>query len=401
MPNFKYQAINSNGETIQSTMAAGSHKELVEKLRNQKLYPVTVEEEGIVSKSGLVLAKKVKSGEIAIFLRQLTTLISTGVPIIDSISIITSQLKSGKFREVMSDVYENIHKGFSFSEALKKHPTVFSNLMVNMIESGEISGSLDLVVARLAANYEKDEKIKKKVKSALIYPIILSIVAILVVMFLLVFVMPTFIGMFESSGIPLPGPTKVMLAIGNNIRTAWYIHILIVGGTVFGIRRYISMPEGRLRFDHIKMKIPYLKTVVINLITARFARTLSTLLYSGVPLLDALENTARVIGNAYAERDIMESRKEVRMGHELANPIARIPYIPKMLSSMIKIGEESGALDDILEKTADFYESEVETSIQQMTAIFEPLLIVFMGIILGFIIVSMAMPMFDMVNTVA
>jgi type IV pilus assembly protein PilC len=400
MPYFNYQAVNTDGKSITAKIEATSRKDLIDKLKIQNLYPVDIEEIDPTLNRGLVMPSRVKSADIAVFLRQLSTLIKTGVPIIDSLSIIKNQLKEGKLKRIVSDVYENIHKGSAFSDALSKHPEVFTNMMVNMIEAGEVSGALDMVIERLATTYEKDEKIKRKIKGALIYPMVLTIVATAVIIFMLAFVMPTFVGMFESSGVPLPTPTKIMIKVGNVIRVYWYMVIAGIAALVLGFRFYGKTPEGRLRMDHMKMLIPYVKTVTTNLITSRFARTLSTLLFSGIPLLDALENTSKVMNNAVAERDILNARTEVRMGHELAAPIAMIPYLPSMLSSMIRIGEESGALDDLLERTAEFYEDEVEASIQQMTAIFEPVLIVVMGIVLGFIIVAMALPMFDMVKTV-
>jgi len=401
MPIYKYEAVNYDGETVTARLDAGTQQELIDKLRAKDLYPVKVEEVDL-SSGGLVLFQsKVTPGDVAIFLRQLATLLQTGVPIIESLDIIRSQVHRARLKAVVGDIYENIHRGLAFSDALKKHPKIFGRLIVNMVESGEMSGTLDSVTERLATHFEKDEKIRKKVKSSLIYPMVLASVTVAVVIFMLVFVMPTFIGMFESSDTPLPAPTQALLGMSNFLREYWYIFIVAVGGLVIGIKTYANTEEGRIRMDQLKFKIPVVKNVTSNLITARFARTISTMLYSGVPLLDAMDNVAKVVGNAVAARDIQAARTEVRMGNSLAVPISQIDYMPKMLASMIKIGEESGALDAILDKTASFYEDEVETSLQQLVALFEPILILFMGLILGFIIISMMMPMFDMVNTIS
>ncbi len=401
MPIYKYEAVNYDGETVTARLDAGTQQELIDKLRAKNLYPVKVEEVDL-SSGGLVLFQsKVTPGDVAIFLRQLATLLQTGVPIIESLDIIRSQVHRARLKAVVGDIYENIHRGLSFSDALKKHPKIFGRLIVNMVESGEMSGTLDSVTERLATHFEKDEKIRKKVKSSLIYPMVLASVTVAVVIFMLVFVMPTFIGMFESSDTPLPAPTRLLLNISDLLKNFWYIFIMVIAGFFLGIKTYAGTEEGRIRMDQLKFKIPVVKNVTSNLITARFARTISTMLYSGVPLLDAMDNVAKVVGNAVAARDIQAARTEVRMGNSLAVPISQIDYMPKMLASMIKIGEESGALDAILDKTASFYEDEVETSLQQLVALFEPILILFMGLILGFIIISMMMPMFDMVNTIS
>ncbi|OPL09731.1 MAG: hypothetical protein AVO33_00150 [delta proteobacterium ML8_F1] len=401
MPIYKYEAVNYDGETVSARLDAGTQQELIDKLREKNLYPVKVEEVDL-SAGGMVLFQpKVTSGDVAVFLRQLATLLQTGVPIIESLDIIRSQVHRAKLKAVVGDIYENIHRGLSFSDALKKHPKIFTRLIINMVESGEMSGTLDQVTERLATHYEKDEKIRKKVKSSMIYPMVLATVTVAVVIFMLVFVMPTFIGMFDSSGVELPAPTRALLAMSDFLRTYWYIMVFILGGIYLGVKAYGGTEEGRMRIDQLKLNIPVVKRVMSNLITARFARTVSTMLYSGVPLLDAMDNVAKVVGNAVAANDIQNARTEVRMGNSLAVPISQIEYMPKMLASMIKIGEESGALDTILDRTANFYEDEVETSLQQLVALFEPILILFMGLILGFIIISMMMPMFEMVNTIS
>lgn len=397
---FKYEAINSEGKTVKEKEEAASKNELIEKLKREDVYVILVEEIQEKDKRSLFSSSRVKSSDVTMFLRQLATLLVTGVPIIVSLQILKDQTTNKKFGKILSEIHESIHKGSSFSEALKKHPSVFSELVFNMVETGEVSGSIDMVIERLAVHYEKNEIINKKIKSAMVYPIILSIVAFIVVTFMLVFVMPTFMTMFESSGVEIPGPTKILIATGSGIRKYWYIIAIVIGALNFGLKKYFNTPEGRIRFDGMKLKIPYLKTVVVNITTARFSRTMSTMIYSGVPLLDALENVSKVVGNEVVRRDLMDVKEKVRKGNALSVPMAEIEYLPSMLASMIKIGEESGDIDGILDKTATFYENEVETSLQQLVSLFEPMLIVVLGIVLGFIIVSMALPMFDMVKTV-
>jgi len=400
LPLFKYEAINEEGKAVNEKVEAASKKELIDKLKSKNVYIISVEEINEKNQRSLFSSSRVKSSDVTMFLRQLATLLVTGVPIIVSLKILKDQTTNKKFGEILSDIHETIHKGSSFSEALKKYPSVFSELVFNMVETGEVSGSIDMVIERLAVHYEKNEIINKKIKSALVYPIILSIVAFIVVTFMLVFVMPTFMTMFESSGVEIATPTKILIATGNGIRKYWYIIAIVVAALNFFLKKYFNTPEGRIRLDGMKLKIPVLKTVVINITTARFSRTMSTMIYSGVPLLDALENVSKVVGNEVVRRDLMDVKEKVKRGNVLSAPMAEIEYLPSMLSSMIKIGEESGDIDGILDKTATFYENEVETSLQQLVSLFEPLLIVVLGVVLGFIIISMALPMFDMVKTV-
>jgi len=272
--------------------------------------------------------------------------------------------------------------------------------MINMVESGEMTGNLDNVMDRLAIHYEKDAKINSRIKGAMIYPIALSVVAITVVIFLITVILPTFIGMFEGSGVPLPLPTRILLGISNFIREYWYIVIAGIGTLTYLVKRYISSESGRYRYDSLKFKLPVIKSSMDKIVTARFTRTLGSLLRSGIPLIDALEIAGSVTGNVVIEEKLNYIATEVEKGETLGVALKRTPTFGPMVVSMIQIGEESGSLDEMLDKSADFYEQELEDAIDRMLKLMEPLLIVFMAVIIGFIVIAMMMPMFGMFETI-
>jgi type IV pilus assembly protein PilC len=317
------------------------------------------------------------------------------------LDIVQQQTQKKKFRTVIADIYEQLQKGYTFSEALKQNADTFPSIMINMVESGEISGNLDIIMERLSAHFEKEFKIENKIKSAMAYPAVLAVVTFAVVIFLLTSVMPTFVSMFEASGVELPGPTLAMLAISDFIKYRWYvvITVLILSGII--ISRALKEPRIKNKFDKIKIKnIPVFKDINTKVVSSRFTRTMSTLIGSGVELLTALEVTSRVTGNKYVEEILQKVADDVKKGVGMSEPLRHYNIFPLMIPSMIKIGEDSGALEDILDKTANFYDEELEAAIQKMTSLIEPLMIVFMAVVVGFIVIAMMMPMFDMVKTV-
>lgn len=401
MPIYKYTAINKSGAKITNDYSAKSQAEVMIMLKENEFYPIRVEEH--IERKEIVLSdifNKITIKDIAVFCRQFYTMLNAGVTITSALDILRQQTENKKFRKIISDICEDVQKGSAFSEALKKRKEIFPDLLINMVEAGEVSGNLDTIMDRMANHFEKEFKINNKIKSAMVYPIILSVVAIGVVVFLLTSVMPTFIGMFTSSGVPLPVPTRILLGISSALQNYWYIFFIGIISITLGINAYKKTDGGKLLISRFKLAIPVLKDSNKKIITSRFTRTLSTLLSSGVPLLEALDIVSKVVGNVVIEKDISVAKEEVRKGSTLAKPIRETGHFPPMVTSMIEIGEESGALDDILEKTANFYDEELETAIQRMTTLIEPIMIVLMAVIVGFIVISMALPMFDMVNTV-
>jgi len=401
MPVYQYKAIKSNGEIIQGKFSARDRTEILQMLHKNQYHPIQVKEavEG-TDLAKLKMFNKVKMKDIAIFARQFYAMLNAGVTIVQCLDILRKQTESKPLRERIDQIYETVQKGTNLSEAFKNHRDVFPEIFIHMVEAGEVSGTLDTIMDRMAAHFEKETKIQNKVRAALTYPIILGVVAVGVVVFLLTAVMPTFIGMFEGSDVPLPGPTRLLMSMSYGIQHYWYIIGGAAGASAYIIARYIKTDGGRLRMDRLKLKLPVVKTTVVKIATSRFTRTLSTLLASGIPLLQAMDIVARVIGNRIIAEGILGAKDELRKGYSLAGPIRRIGIFPPMVDSMIKIGEESGALDDVLRRTADFYDEEVEVAIQKMTTMLEPLMIVVMALVIGFIVIAMILPMFDMMNTV-
>lgn len=327
-------------------------------------------------------------------------MLNAGVTIVKCLDILEAQTENKVLRSATRDTYDNVQKGMTLSEAMRKHEKVFPSLLVNMIEAGEVSGSLDVIMERMAMHYEKEYKIENKIKGAMIYPIVLGVVSIAVVIFLLVAVMPTFVGMFESSGVELPTPTKILLNISDSLKNQWYIYLASIIAIILGFGYFSRQESGRLLIDSLKLRLPVVKDTNIKIATSRFTRTLSTLLSSGIPLLQGLDVVAKIVNNKFLGLKIDNAKEEVRKGVPLSRTIKAIKIFPPMVDSMIKIGEESGSLDDILNKSADFYDEEVEVAIQKMTEMMQPILIVIMALMVGFIVIAMALPMFDMVNTV-
>ncbi|SFH47627.1 type IV pilus assembly protein PilC [Tindallia magadiensis] len=400
MPQFRYESISPSGEVLSGKETADSREEIIRKLREQQQYPTTVEEITEKDIRDIQFTTRVNIKYIAVFCRQFYTMQNAGVTIVNALDIMRQQMPHKRFRKIISEVYEDVQKGFTFSEALSKHPKTFPELMTYMVAAGEVSGNLDVVMLRMATHYEKEYKINSKIKSAMVYPMILSIVAIAVVVFLLTVVMPTFIGMFEGSGVPLPTPTRILLAISSFLQSSWYIvaGILLV---LFVLFRYIaSKAAGKRSIDAFKFYVPVFRDLTTKVAAARFTRTLSTLLNSGIPLLQALESVAGAVGNKVVADGIMAAREDIRKGIALSIPIRKLRLFPPMVHNMIKIGEESGTLDEILEKTANIFDEEVETEIQRLLTFVEPMMILIMGLVIGFIVISMVLPMFDMMQTI-
>jgi type IV pilus assembly protein PilC len=397
---YKYRAVSESGQIQEGYHEASSESDVLIMLKTNNYYPMSIEEDKGTGFKKEIFTKKITKKDIAVFCRQFYTMINAGISIINCLDILEKQIENKRLKKSVYVVYEDVQKGMTLSEAMAKHENIFPALLINMVEAGEVSGNLDVLMERMAIHYEKENNIENKVKNALVYPIVLSIVAIAVVVFLLTVVMPTFIGMFESSGSLLPGPTRVILTISNLLKEYWYLFLVVVILIVTGIISFRKTESGRVLVDNLKIKIPGVKKMSIKIITSRFTRTLSTLLSSGIPLLQGLDVVSKVVGNEVVSNKLNQAREDIRKGIPMSRTIKDIGLFPPMVDSMIKIGEESGALDDILYKTADFYDEEVETSLQKMTTLLEPILIIFMALIIGFIVIAMAMPIFDMVNTI-
>ncbi len=395
---FKYKAITDTGQIIEGVFEATTEHEVVEMLRGSNHMPISIEETRDSGASYNISFGKVKKKDLGIFCRQFYTMLNAGVSIVKALDILEKQTENKKMRKAIEDLFNSVQKGMSLSESMKNNHKVFPSILISMVEAGEASGNLDTIMDRMASHYEKEFKLENKVKGAMVYPMVLAVAATGVVVFLMVFVMPTFIGMFESSGVELPGPTRALMAISNSMQEKWYLYIAGAAGLIFGFKFYGNTTAGRMQYDIIKLKIPVVKTTNIKVATSRFTRTLSTLLASGIPLLQGMDIVSRVIGNEYIGKKLSTAKEEVRKGVPLSRTIKDTSIFPPMVDSMVKIGEESGALDDILIRTADFYDEEVETAMAKMTEMMQPVMILVMASIVGFIVLAIALPMFDMVN---
>ena len=403
MPKFKYRAVSKTGEiNEQKDYEAESEEDLRSMLLSNGLSPLSIEELSTSKEINLDFVGKVNTRDLAIFCRQFATMLEAGVTINYAINLLAKQTKKKKFKEVLEEIDEDIKKGSSLSDAMSKEQDYFPPLLISMVEVGETSGKLDEVMTRMAIYFEKQHKLNGKIKNAMIYPVILAIVTVAVMTIILVFVMPMFIEMFESSGAPLPWTTRATLALSNSLRDFWYIYIVVIGAITGASWFYThKTDDGVYRYNKFKLKYSPFKELSQKTVVSRFTRTLATVLSAGVPMITGLEIVSGVLGNKFADKEITGVKERILKGEGLAQPIEDTGVFPLMLSSMIRIGEESGSLDDILSKTADFYDEELERAIEAITTIIEPIMLVVMGIIVGFLIVSILTPMFEMYNVIA
>lgn len=397
---YRYKAMTRGGQAIEGLFDANSEAEVVAMIKGNNYLPVKVERDVGSEAQFEMFSAKVKKKDLAIFCRQFFTMIDAGLGIVKCLDIMELQTENKTLKAAVGTVQEDVQKGLTLSEGMEKHPRIFPSILVSMVEAGEVSGNLDAIMERMAVHFEKENKIENKVKSAMIYPAALMFVSVAVVIFMLTFVMPTFVGMFTGSDVPLPGPTRALLAISNSLRTYWYLYIAGLGLLVFGVSSYIRTEDGRRNFDSMKLKLPVIKGPSAKVVTSRFTRTLSTLMDSGIPLIKSMEVVSRVVNNKVVEERLINSIEQIRKGVPLSRSIKDVGVFPPMVDSMVKIGEESGALDDILLKTADFYDEEVEVALTKLTTLLEPIMIVLMAIVIGFIVIAMYLPMFDMMQTI-
>lgn len=397
---YTYKAMRPNGETFEGTFVAETEREVVEMLKGNNNYPIHIEERQLVGTREVAFAKGVGSKDLTMFCRQLAAMLRAGSTITRSLDIMKRQLTNKRLKEAVSTMHSDVQKGIVLSESMAKYPKIFPTLMVYMIESGEVSGTLDVILERLATYFEKDAKLKNKVKSAMVYPIVLITVSIGVVFFLVNFILPTFVSMFESGGVDLPGVTKALLAISEFTRNNGILLFMMFILVVLALVQYVRSDSGRRQVDSLKLRLPVLRDLNTKILTARFSRNLSTLLSSGVPLLTALKNLADIINNQVVADAILTYREEIQKGNELHQLIREGGLFPPMLDGMMEIGKESGTLDEILEKTADYYDDEVEHALQRLVTLFEPAMILILAFIVGFIVIAMVTPMFDMFQTI-
>lgn len=392
---FTYTATTREGKTIQGTAEAASREALVTLLAKQGARPIVIKTD---NKSGVKLhkrGKKVKLKDLVVFTRQLSTMISAGVPLTRGLSTLQEQTDNKYFKEVITGIMKDVEGGIALGDALSKYPKVFSDVYVNMVKAGEAGGILDEILKRLATQVEQDASMRKKIKSASMYPTVIFGITILAFFGIMMFVIPKLGAIIKDMGgedASLPVYTEMMLGLSDFMQQNALI-LLVVGGTaVFLTKRYISTPKGKFQFHALLLKIPVIKVVITKIAIARFARTFASLMSSGVSVLDALEVTGGAIGNKVIEAELKEAAKAVKNGKQLSEPLSRSPHFPPIVAQMLAIGEETGQIDTILVKVADFYEEEVETTIDGLSSLIEPLMIVVLGGMVGLIAASVMGP---------
>lgn len=399
MPTFIWKGRTASGATASGELAAGSQTDVVAALRQKKIIPtsIKVKEE----KKGLTLfGSRVSRHALSVFTRQFSTMLNAGLPLLSCLEILGKQTESAGLRRVLAEVRGDVEGGLSLADALRRQPKVFDNLYVNMVESGETGGALDVILLRLATYLEKMEVLMRKIKGAMIYPAIISLVAAGAISVMLLFVIPIFAQMFEGVGAELPAMTQIVIGMSNLLKV-WAIPGIIIIIALFTIlRRWHKTESGAKAMDPLLLKMPVFGDLMKKQSIARFSRTLSTLLSSGVPIIDALEITARSSGNWVVEDAILKARTSIKGGENIADPLSKTTVFPPMVTQMIAIGEASGGLDEMLSKVADFYDAEVDQAVENLTSALEPLIMVVLGGIVGFLVISMYLPIFQLAGTV-
>jgi type IV pilus assembly protein PilC len=405
MASFAYSAINAQGLELDGTLSAPDAPTAREQLRVKGLLPHRLEEvagsgEEEGGSSGSVF-KGVKPRALQIFSRQFATMIEAGLSVVGALTILEEQTVDKVLAEVVTSVRQEVEAGLLLSEAMARHPRVFSRLYISMVEAGEAAGVLDQVLDRVAFQIEKDTKIKRRVKSAMIYPMVVIVFASLVLTGMLMFIVPIFVGIFDSLGGDLPMLTAKVVMLSNLLRHYWFIIFPAIGAAIYGIRRAKRTEPGRQNWDRIKLHIPMkIGDTVRKIAMARFSRTLSTLVAAGVDIIKALEITGQTSGNWVIESALADARVKVQEGSPIAQSISTDPVFPPMVSQMMRIGEESGELEKMLGKIADFYEDEVDAAVAALTSIIEPIMMICVGAMVGVILISMYMPMFKMLTLI-
>ncbi|MBI4355339.1 MAG: type II secretion system inner membrane protein GspF [Candidatus Omnitrophica bacterium] len=400
MPTFKYLAKEPDGKSITGLLESKSQASAIEQLRAKQLIIISVEQARAGGLKTRAKGKRVKLDDLVIFSRQLATMVDSGIPLVQALDILYEQMENRQFRDVIGKARQDIEAGSSLSEAFAKHPRIFSALYVSMVKAGETSGLLDDILDRLAGYLEKSNALQRKVRSAMVYPAVVISMALLITMLLVLKVVPTFKGIFDTLGGQLPLPTRVLIGISDFLRHYFFIWF---GGVVLGVgglMRFVRTEQGKGLYDRFILKAPVIGSLVQKVSIAKFARTLATLVKSGVPIIGSLDIVAKTSGNRVVEKALVEVRTYIREGESIAEPLSRCPVFPPMVVRMIGVGEQTGELEKMLTKIADFYEEQVDASVAGLTSILEPLIIAFLGVVIGGIVLAMFMPIFKLTTIV-
>ncbi len=405
MATFVYSGKTINGEVRKGEVQAANMAQATAALRRQQIIPASINQKKAGFSLGDIkipgLTKGVKTKDIVVFSRQFATMIDAGLPLVQCLDILSNQQDNAEFKKVLTDVKSSVEGGSTFADALKKHPKVFDDLYVNLIAAGEVGGILDTILNRLSGFLEKAEKLKGKVKGAMTYPLAVIVIACLVVTGLLLWVVPIFEDMFAGFGQALPAPTQIVVNLSRALQSYWYMMIgAIVGIGVF-LNRANKTKKGKRVIDIVLLKIPVFGDLIRKTAVARFTRTLGTMLSSGVPILEGLEIVSKTSGNVIIEEAIMKARTSLSQGKTLAEPLIETKVFPGMVTQMIAVGESTGALDAMLSKIADFYEDEVDAAVEALTSLIEPLLMAFLGVVVGGLVIALYLPIFQIAGAAA
>jgi type IV pilus assembly protein PilC len=398
---FTYKAVDASGIPSTGEIVGATKDAVVEELKARGLRVMDLKERKSGLQMEITLVKRVKAQELTIMTRQLATMISSGMTLLRAFYVLEEQIENKLLRDTVGAVREDIESGISFSEALAKHPKIFSPLYVAMVRAGEAGGVLEESLERVADQLEKDDSLRRQVKSAMAYPTVVLTFAFMVLIGLIAFIVPVFVGVFKDFGGELPAITKFTVALSNFVTGQWYILVAVMVGTVVGFRKWKSSSWGRPQWDQLRLRIPFkIGDTVQKIALARWSRTFSALYGAGVPIMQAIEVTGQTAGNAVVDKAMAAVIESVKSGGSIAEPLKSAPIFPPMVAQMIAIGEETGNLDTMLSKVADFYEDQVAAAIKALTSILEPVMIVLVGAIVGFIVVAMYMPMFKVYDAI-
>jgi type IV pilus assembly protein PilC len=400
MPHFAYTAINPSGNKVQATLEAENEALALTRLRDQSFQVIELKETKKASGPLVIGKAKVKLKALVIFSRQFATMIDAGIPILRCLEILESQTKDLALKPALAAVSSDVKGGLALNESLAKHPDVFNKLYVNMIRAAELGGILDVILDRLAGFLEYEADVRGKIKSAMMYPVLVMGFAGIVLFVLFSFVLPKFKEIFIGMDVEMPAVTNALFAMGDFMQSSWWMLIVGAGAVAFGIKLYGNTSKGRYQIDNFKLRFPIMGELILKMSVARFCRTFGTLISSGVPMMRSLEIVGETLDNAVLTEAIDETRASIREGNKLSTPLATSNLFPSMVTHMIDVGEETGRLSEMLVKVGDFYDQEVETTIKGLTSMIEPMLIIFLGVVVGFIAISIMVPIFKLVNSI-
>jgi type IV pilus assembly protein PilC len=402
MPFYRYTAKDKIGRSITGSLEAVDEKTLIGLLRKQELTIISVAPEKKREKISLNFqaGEKIKLTELVLFSRQMATMIDSGIPLVQALEMITEQIEHPGFKKMILEVKKDVSTGLSFHEALARHPKAFSPLFVNMVKAGESSGALDDIMDRLALYLEKTDSLARKVRSAMVYPMVVSTMAVLITLVMMLKVVPVFKSMFADFGGKLPLPTQILIFISDLLIHTFFIWMGLLIAGIFLLRRFLKTEKGVLFFDTVKLNLPVFGVILKKVAVSKFSRTLATLVKSGVPILNALEIVGKTSGNKIIENAVAKVRTSIREGETISEPLLRSKVFPSLVVRMIAVGEQTGELEKMLTKIADFYDDQVDAAVSGLTSLIEPLVISFLGIVIGTIVICMFLPIFKLASVV-